>query len=514
LQLQKNISIAIVDTNKMFTIKLKLFLVQEEFKEVKTFNSLDELYESKREFDVIIISEELFNHSLLKYYPLSIFLVIGDEIKEVENFRVFYLQRDFSENELKQEINTISLIKVYEREMEEKNKKLSEALEYISQQEEMAAKKQLNMIFDNISFHKIKNMLIDSVYTPKDKLSGDSYIALEMKNKIFLIIIDAMGKGISASLTSTLVSGIGNFILSKTDDLQELLHDYIEYVKTILLEKEALCMTLFEIDTDSFDIKVVNYGMPPVYILDGGEVIKIKPNNKPIIKDTATTTNIDTIKADNYDKILIFSDGLIESPIKDSDLPYYFKFIDVFKKHYFLRDLIRDFKHTAIQQDDITVFSINKPPMMDEIVYSKEHIFKTKSDLDDIINGVDSLIKDSEIIKQKIFIILQELLLNVFEHAYRHNYDKQEIIKNEQEFDPIEGWLRLEVRKNKEFYYIIVEDRGKGFDITKILRLENQINFKRFHRRGLMLILNTISGLFFENGGRKVNVYIRRENEA
>jgi len=506
----KNISIGIVDENKLFTIRLKLFLVQEEFKTVKTYHSVSELLEEENSFDLIIMDENIFESSLLKTFPNTIFLLISNDIKDSENFRIFYIEKSFSNSQLKQEIETISLIKNYEKEVNKKNEDLKKALEYINEQENIAANKQLNMIFDNVSFKKMGNYCFDNYYSPKDKLSGDSYIAWHKNEHIYIAIIDAMGKGIGASLTATLTSGIGNYILDKETNLQNILKNFINYIKKLLLDDEALCMIILKMDLKNNEFQIANFGMPPVYIKKDSTIKKIRPNNRPLFKNSKEEIMIDKYKKD-FDMMLLISDGFIESQNKEG-IPYFANLKQVLPQSNFLRELLRDFKKHVTQDDDTTVYAITKHLNNYKKIYENIFTFSSKKDLDKFIFEIDTHLTLDNVIKQKFYLVFQEIFLNIFEHAYRQDYDKHEIIKNNQKFPDINGKIKVKIYENEEYFNIIINDNGRGFDVSKILKLENKNNFKRYHRRGLLVLLNIVSGLFFEDNGRCVNIYIRKEN--
>ena len=506
----KNISIGIVNENKLFTIRLKLFLVQEEFKTVKTYHSVSELLEEENSFDLIIMDENIFESSLLKTFPNTIFLLISNDIKDSENFRIFYIEKSFSNSQLKQEIETISLIKNYEKEVNKKNEDLKKALEYINEQENIAANKQLNMIFDNVSFKKMGNYCFDNYYSPKDKLSGDSYIAWHKNEHIYIAIIDAMGKGIGASLTATLTSGIGNYILDKETNLQNILKNFINYIKKLLLDDEALCMIILKMDLKNNEFQIANFGMPPVYIKKDSTIKKIRPNNRPLFKNSKEEIMIDKYKKD-FDMMLLISDGFIESQNKEG-IPYFANLKQVLPQSNFLRELLRDFKKHVTQDDDTTVYAITKHLNNYKQIYENIFTFSSKKDLDKFIFEIDTHLTLDNVIKQKFYLVFQEIFLNIFEHAYRQDYDKHEIIKNNQKFPDINGKIKVKIYENEEYFNIIINDNGRGFDVSKILKLENKNNFKRYHRRGLLVLLNIVSGLFFEDNGRCVNIYIRKEN--
>jgi anti-sigma regulatory factor (Ser/Thr protein kinase) len=400
-------------------------------------------------------------------------------------------------------------LKNYEKEMEKKNERLKHALDYIHKQEEIAAIKQINMICDNISYTKLGEYLFDCYFWPKDKLSGDSYLAYRNEDLITFIIIDAMGKGIGASLTSTLISGLGNYIVRKNDKLNEFIDDYVNFIKKSLLPKEALCMVIVQFDLTNDYLYIANFGMPPVYVKNHGLITKIRANNSPIMQTNDCAIKVDVYK-DGFDRVLMFSDGLIESPLKNSYVPYFARFRYILKQKHFLRELIRDFKRHATQEDDITMFCINKAPSGFKTIYDREMFFKTKYELDEIIEEIEEILRDKDLSKQKIFLCLQEIFTNVFEHAYREDINKEKI--NPKNLTPVQGWVKITLKQNDEFYYLIIEDNGKGFDVSSTIKIENEIDVDRLYKRGLFMLLNTVSGVFFENNGKKVNIFIRRDD--
>jgi len=502
----KDLKIAIVHENKFFNIRTKLILLQEDYKNVVAYEGFGDF--EIGEYDIVILPIELFKACMLDLYKETIFVILADHVEDSDNLKVFYLNREFSDQELKQLIYTIALLKDYEKQIKKQNKELKKALEYIQEQEEIASVKQLKMIEDEISYSKIDKVVIDSIYMPKDKLSGDSYLAIRKNNKVFIILIDAMDKGIGASLTSTLINGIGNYILHKTDDISVLLDDYVKYIRQSLAKNETLCMLIFEMNLDTYEYKIANFGMPPLYVLKNNKLEKIRANNLPISTYTEIESNVDTYQCE-CQKMLLLSDGIIESRLKDEDGIYYFRFKDVFEKEFFLRDLIKDFKKHAIQDDDITAISFHKFPTDMKLLYERECYFKDVEDLDRVILEINDLIPESERQKQKIIFALQEILLNIYEHAYR-DIDKQTLIIQGKKLTPIKGWAKITLKENENYYLINIADKGKGCNYTEILKMENKIDLDKFHGRGLVMLSNITSGVFFENNGRVVNIFIRR----
>ena len=124
-------------------------------------------------------------------------------------------------------------------------KKQKEKSLYHSYQEDMGFAKELNILRNDFYYQMIEGdtvALVDFLYQPLDVLSGDAYCArcIAPLNSFYLMV-DGMGKGLSASLTAMIMTSFVNHMIDKmieTDsfDFAVLIHETMEYVKPILLD--------------------------------------------------------------------------------------------------------------------------------------------------------------------------------------------------------------------------------------------------------------------------------------
>jgi len=232
-------------------------------------------------------------------------------------------------------------------EIEAKKQELKKLYEYDKQQQLIAKKK-----LDN----NIINDLEDStkiIYQAADILSGDYYSIHKLKNGATLAyIVDGQGHGIPPSLTVFAVSSAIQNLIEDDLDFEEIIEALFQRIKKFLGDAEQLSYTFIYLKDDI--IKYSSGGMYPFLVKSGEEITKYKANNMPFMSFYVDTPNIETLHT-NWDKIIMYSDGLIE----DSD-----EEMREFKPKNLLQnpDLFEKLKQklkTKKFEDDITVIQIN-----------------------------------------------------------------------------------------------------------------------------------------------------------
>ncbi|MBC8236752.1 MAG: response regulator, partial [Helicobacteraceae bacterium] len=201
-------------------------------------------------------------------------------------------------------------------------KKQKEKSLYHSYQEDIGFAKELNILRNDFYYQMIDGdttVLVDFLYQPLDVLSGDAYCArcIAPLNSFYLMV-DGMGKGLSASLTAMIMTSFVNHIIDKmlqTDsfDLAVLIHETMEYIKPILLDEEALAIDYIHIDDEEKTLYYAKFAMP-VLLMENQEskIIRLKSNNGPLSK-WQDTFNIDSYDISDIKKFLIYSDGIVEN---------------------------------------------------------------------------------------------------------------------------------------------------------------------------------------------------------
>lgn len=404
---------------------------------------------------------------------------------------------------------------------------------YHSIQQGMAFKKQMLVLKDEVSNMLAGDFFVETYFKPLDILSGDIYGSINIKDGRYLFyVIDAMGKGLSASVTSLQSSSFINHsleisILKNDFDLEKTMTSFLYFIRERLMEEEALCMVYALLDTNDNTITLANYGMPPVYFTkDSGEIKVIRPNNLPIMR-CISGKNIDTYSLDGVDKILIMSDGLPETPVKDG---LYADFIEtdlkkaLTKKH--LLSMINS--RIYVNDDDITFFLIKK----DTLTTSgfTEFVCDTSvaaiSDMS--ITLTERLIKDG-IPEEHIGTVeyaVSEILMNALEHGNigLSFKDKQTLIaKGEYDDYLVEQTDATAPAKGKKIYVrylyippekdsagaviISITDEGQGFTPANIFKYHSfdgnlcYVDKESYNGRGIFITDNLLDGLYYNEKG-------------
>ncbi len=359
---------------------------------------------------------------------------------------------------------------------------------------------------------------------PLDILSGDAYSARRIDNdKTFYLIVDGMGKGLSASLSSMLITSFINYLIDKMQelnnfDLNRLIYESLEYIKPILLDEEALSVDYILLNSVDANMQYAKFSMPAMLLQNkDDEVIKIKSNNGPISK------YIKDFHISNYDitqikKFLFYSDGMVENPTRFKD-KLYIEYIEEDFLNSFTKDELRERLLWKIDkaEDDITFIFINKLDLIGTVI--AQNSFGCSMDEIDSANEWNTNIWDGLTDNVKMVysagVVFTELFMNAYEHGNlgldtqtKHRLIEEDVYLETLHKQQESCNKQIHVTINKIAYkssnYIItrIEDDGEGFDtqiLSKIFR-----NSKAFNGRGVYVSRSSSLGIYYNTKGNSV----------
>lgn len=439
-----------------------------------------------------------------------------------------FLKKPIKSIEVMQAIENVSKILIadnYLKEIRDKKiKDFEEKEEYNSYQEDLAFSKELNILQNDFYYQMIDmkyTSFIDFMYKPLDVLSGDAYSARKIdSNRTFYLLVDGMGKGLSASLSAMLITSFINHIINvaKEFNLRELIESSLEYIRPILLEEEALSVDYIVIDYNTDQMHYAKFAMPSTLTqTDDNKIIKIKSNNPPLSK-YLKDFNISNFDISNIVKFLFYSDGMVENDTKFENRLYSEFIENDFLTSFSKEDLREKFLWKInTQEDDITFIFLHRLNLHNTIVASKTFL----NTLDEIENANswyadmwENMCSDINLI-YRAGVVFSELFMNAYEHG---NFGitseaKHQLLENNSYFRTLETKesecnKKIKVTINKIEYennsYIItsITDEGDGFD-TKILR-EIFRNLKRFNGRGVFVSRRSSLGIYYNTKGNSV----------
>ncbi|GAB6074501.1 response regulator [Nautilia lithotrophica] len=508
--------IAVLDDSKTFLTHIQNMFKKLKLRYIYVFENEKEFYDfvnHNSDIDAVFIDYHLKNttgfnvlenikKNLQYTYKIMITSDSSPQLKETAlniGFDTF-LSKDITLADLQALINMIKTLRKYIKKEIEKKEAFKKLLSYKEYQEKIIHQKQNKIMKNELEMFFDENYLFETYFKPKDLLTGDTiYTKKISKNNYFIGVIDAMGKGLGASLTSFnalafLKHSINKAIEYNDFNFQKLIYDFVTYVKTILLENEILCVTLVWMENNK--LHYANFGNPP--IITSTQIIK--SNNYPI---RTKTDNIQINTTNIEDKILISSDGIFESPYKNT---IYFKRLkEIFPKITFLKEIIEDFNDNSHQMDDICIVYITKEEDNFDILF-EETLNLEKEEIDLFLKKL--YIQNIPRIEQ-IHLILHEILTNTYEHSILM-IENKENLKDKKKFSQNcvankKFFAKIKLSKNENWLKIEYQDNTSGFDVQKI----KDAYYKKYHGRGIKIIKHLSYGLFFNEKGTAIKIFLK-----
>ena len=425
-----------------------------------------------------------------------------------------------------------SIQKVIVNELSQKNREQElEILQYknaySSFQEGEAFKKQLHIIKNDFYKKRIdmganNHILIDHYYKPKDILSGDTYSmhSFNNSNKIFFFIIDAMGKGISASVSTFVSTSFINYTFDKSKNrenfnFRELVQTYINFIRLELLEDEIISALFGVFNIEENLLEIANFSMPPVLGLSSSrEVRKLSTTNLPI-SPYSDDFNISIVDVLDISKIIVYSDGLTENMTTD-EVQYLNYVEDDFKNSNSKNEFMKLFSERVKEQEDDTTLLYFEKLNLEK---SKHQTMNYKTSLTEVDRALEDFSKvlerfDISMVKNmKLESGFTEMIMNSYEHGNLKigSNQKQKLMESGEYI----GYLKFMETTHKEKnimiqYYQIngmlvlnITDEGVGFD-TNILKILLTKDTERFHGRGIAMSSSDFDFIMYNNIGNSV----------
>lgn len=200
--------------------------------------------------------------------------------------------------------------------LQELNSEIKALHDYDTEQQHLARIKLELGIVNDMRANECKVL-----YSPSDIMSGDFYSLYKRKDgSRFLYILDGQGHGVVPALTVFAVSSIMNKLAREISDLDELIDQLFQIVKTFLGEIEQLSYTMIKICAGSKKLSYASAGMYPFLIKQKGIGIKeVKANNTPFMNFSEVPV-VNDIDIEGFESLFLYSDGLVEHEKNDLDI--------------------------------------------------------------------------------------------------------------------------------------------------------------------------------------------------
>jgi serine phosphatase RsbU (regulator of sigma subunit) len=321
---------------------------------------------------------------------------------------------------------------------------------YHSQQEELARRKERHIVSNRLGNLYIPaptggGWIVDLVNRPKDIMSGDCYATLAGPDGTLLVLLaDAMGYGLSASVTSMITTSFFNHIvhgcICAPLSFEGIAQQTFRHITKILLDDEVFSCTILQLDPERNIARFASFGMPPLLVLRDGKTESLRSNNPPI------SSFLDQIQLQQFDlngvsDILLSTDGMRDAPLLSGGA-YQERMSDDFISTTTAKELFRVFQAHAIEahDDDVTIIRLihsNPHSNPDHICLSSKGTMNGIAKLQhDIVTKLQTSGFTGDPL-ERLELALSEALLNAFEHGCLNMGDRKQELLLSGEYDEI-----------------------------------------------------------------------------
>ena len=373
---------------------------------------------------------------------------------------------------------------------------------------------------------------VEVFYKSLDIVSGDTYTCRTLDNgNVVIFIADAMGKGVSAAITSLVSVSLTNYIIKQHDsnkcisseeEIRFIAEQCVSFMRENLVEDEVLCAIFAYFDFKENKLQYASFSMPRILLqTTTGSIEKLPSNNLPIMPYVVDIA-IDSVDLSNVSKVALFTDGIVESETKDGVL-YSAYLNENFSQSPFLKSFFNN-AYTYLDDfyDDVTLFFIRRP--FTNIIKEKVYYFPTKYDkLDEASETIRQEMVDCGIDVDRhdsFFTALSECIMNAYEHgnlaitfAIKHELIKngdyeEELLKKEKNKDKMITIRYVYCNDNESKYIIVgIRDEGAGYPETVF---KNAIgDTTKFNGRGIKIIDYYTDIFFFSEDRREIFIGIK-----
>jgi CheY-like chemotaxis protein len=363
-------------------------------------------------------------------------------------------------------------------------------------------------------------------YLPRDIMCGDSYSLRRLPDGSQLVFLaDAMGKGLAASITTSLAAYAFNLevdavVAGKPFAFRAFVATYTALIRKRLLEDEVFSFCLAWLPVTGAFLETAAFGMPPILVGTPLAALRRLRCNNPPLSAFGETLNFTVHELGEARSILLYSDGLNEAVTGDASL--YRDYLDAdFGAALGSRQLWEAFKaRVAVPDDDVTCVLLSrvdgKPRWQDHRVVpsSMGEVERACLELEEHLETQTSLGPGG---RTEFGIAMREALLNAFEHGSLGitTRAKQRLLEEGGYYDhllateaiperPITVTLSVHPDGGNELVKLTVRDEGPGF--TPPAAWFNESDHMLLCGRGLRMVRKYTDAFYFNDKGNVITL--------
>ncbi|MBJ6723377.1 response regulator [Geomesophilobacter sediminis] len=266
-------------------------------------------------------------------------------------------------------------------------------------------------------------------YAPRDIMCGDAYTVRRLPDgRLLVFMADAMGSGLSASITAILATSFSNFFVAHFQtgcicgfSLPILVGRFREYLSEILLDDEVLSCGFFLVDLARLELDAALFALPPLLVrVNDGTVQQLRSGNAPFCSYTGAIsfTKLDLA---GIAELLATTDGVTDAELAEGGA-YREVLEEDFRQSPTLNALQGRFRQrvAAGEQDDMTLFQLRRLGSADAVTF--------RIDPPPTYEGVAEAVEETMVrlrgerildgdLLDEIEFVLSEAAANAYEHG-------------------------------------------------------------------------------------------------
>jgi len=261
--------------------------------------------------------------------------------------------------ELKKDFeNQIDNLKKENKRIEEENKNFHRELNF-------ASDLQKNLLPKNLPFLDKINFV--SKYLPSTYIGGDFFdIAKLDDNRFAIIIIDVSGHGVKSAIIASMIKAIFQKEIKNYDKLKDFFSKMNLEFQNIIQTDDYLTACVMVVDLEKYILTYSNAAHPVPFLIREGELIELNTNGFVVGVLNKNFYDEDKIKIQKGDKILLYTDGIIETVGEDNKIFGKDRLINIIQQNAFssIEDIVDSimteiifFAKNPFFEDDITIFA-------------------------------------------------------------------------------------------------------------------------------------------------------------
>jgi len=295
---------------------------------------------------------------------------IDDQVKAIEMGGDDYLTKPIDLRLLEAKLSAMMRIVKIQRELKATSHKLSGYVEQAEAELDLAKRLMKNMLqtytvegIDNVSRYSVAMKVI----------SGDISIVYKSPNKLYVLLADATGHGLSAAISLIPATQLFYAMVQQEESIGNIATSINRTLKALLPCDRFVAATIATIDEANHCIEVWNGSNPsPIIVDEQGNLLKTFEQTNfafGIVGDAAFSTETESYHYTQNTELLLYSDGLTELRNEDGSIIGVEGLVDTlslkvdtaheYKNAYnVLLDYVEKFKGEGGFEDDLSLISV------------------------------------------------------------------------------------------------------------------------------------------------------------